>query len=188
MLVKGLTSASLSAFWQHTKEQPTSTNQADAIVCESIVGFVGKDTGAETLPPQTAGKAAVFCRQFVHKPDSIVTAKPTKPTAGKPKLRPRVWRRAPYWQACVGATRVPSGEFDLESADLLFAALALREGHTPDETCEMLRRCTPRASTRRDYCADVISRVSINPASHVTPEIATRYAAAHPYAWELGLK
>lgn len=103
------------------------------------------------------------------------------------KHKSKVWRRAPYWQACAEATRLPSGAFDLESADLLFAALALREGHTPDETCDMLRRCTPRASMHPDYCAEVISSVSGDPASYITAELVAKYAAAHPFAWELGL-
>jgi len=100
----------------------------------------------------------------------------------------KVWRRSPYWQACLAATRLPSGAPDVAACDLLFAALALREGHAPDETREMLHRCTPRAATRRDYCSDVVSRVSINPASYITAELTAQYAAAHPFAWELGLK
>jgi len=191
VLVKGLTSASLSAFWQQAKEQPTATNQTDVIICESLVGFVGKDTGVERLPPQTASKEAVFCRRFTHKAASVVTAKPTKPTKptiGKPKTRPRVWRRAPLWQACLAATRLPHQARLTAACDLLFAALALREGHAPDETREMLRRCTPRASTNPEYCAGVVRRAVINPAALITTELATSYAGAHPFAWELGLK
>lgn len=106
----------------------------------------------------------------------------------RPAVKRKVWRGAPCWQTCAEATRLPSGELDLENADLLYAALALGNGHTPEETREMLRRCTPRASTRREYCADVVRRVSDEKASHVTTELAARYAKSHPYAWELSLK
>lgn len=103
-------------------------------------------------------------------------------------IKPKVWRLAPYWPACAEAARTSAVADTIEAADLLYVALALREGHPADEVCEMLRRCTPRASTSPDYCGAVIRRVSANPALFFTAELVSRYIAAHPFAWEVGLR
>ncbi len=105
----------------------------------------------------------------------------------KPRRRGKALRPTPLWQACTEATSSASGEFDVEAAGLLYGALALRDGHTSDEVCEMLRKVTPRAGSAADYCAGIVRRVSVNPTAHITTELAAKYVAAHPFAWELGL-
>lgn len=156
--------------------KPTSARQES-----SSVSFVS--SLPHTYPEIQGGKRGV----------QAGLTKLTKPSGRVARRVPKqperkVWRRAPLWQACLDATRQPSGVVDVEACDLLFAALALHEGHTPEETREMLHRCTPRASTHLEYCSNVVSRASVNPASHVTAELAARSASAHPFAWELGLK
>ncbi len=141
-----------------------------------------KGVKAERRPARISVKASPYQLTQLTQPASRTVRRIAKHPQRK------VWRRAPLWQACLDATRQPSGANDLESAALLYVALALREGHSLDETREMLHRVTPRASTHREYCADIVSRVSVNPASQVTAELAERYAAVHPFAWELGLK
>ncbi len=161
--------------------------------CLRTAGVVLTATGTDRLrvdAPQGALTPALREALFTHKAALLRMIRRFSRSArhtAAPQKQKKVWRRAPLWQVCADATRLPSGALDLDSADLLYAALALREGHTPDEASEMLRRCTPQASTRQDYCSDVVSRVSINPASYVTAELAARYATAHPFAWELGL-
>ena len=189
MLVKNLTSAPLSAFWRLIEAQPTTINPTNLEACESFVGFVGKTTQRER-PPLLEGVARVnFCRHTWKEADSVVTTKPTKPTAKwegkrKHKAKHKVWRRIPYWPACREATRHTNGSPDLEAADQLFASLALRDDHEPNDVVEMLRRVSPLSSTALDYCARVVAQVQVNPAAHVTQERVEKYVAAHPFAWE----
>jgi len=105
-----------------------------------------------------------------------------------PKRRSvKVWRPAPYWQACVEATMLPSGGADLEAADHFYAALALREGHTLESVAAMLQLISPMASTAPAYSAGTVSQAQANLTAYLTQECIERYILAHPFAWELRL-
>lgn len=188
MLVKGLTSASLSAYWQQKTESPTTVNQAEREVWSPLVGFVGTDTGRDVAPAKTVDQAVVFCRQFPPKADKSATKKPTKAAQQevirKPKCKLKVWRREPSYPLCVIAT-MQGGQIQRQIADQFFAALALLEGHDPEYIAEMLRKVSPVPSPI--YCQQLVTKADIHRSEIVTTERWQAYVQCHPYAWELQL-
>lgn len=189
MLVKGLTSASLSAYWQQKSELPTMVNQIETGAWSPLVGFVGTDTGREAAPAKTVEQAVVFCRQFPPKADKSATKKPTKVAqleAGrKHKRKPRIWRREPYYPLCVIATSQEE-QIQRQAADEMFAALALQDGHDPEYIALMLHKVSPVPSPV--YCQQIVAKADIHRSEILTAERWQAYIQCHPFAQELQLQ
>lgn len=88
----------------------------------------------------------------------------------KQSAKSKVWRPSPYWQACLAATRAEG----VQAAQQLYAALAIKYGHTPEEASAQLDALVPHVHRHR---SDPLLR----------SQWADAYVAAHPYAWELKL-
>lgn len=83
---------------------------------------------------------------------------------------------------------MPDAPLDRTATDLFYAALALQDGHAPDDVVEMLRRVSPATSTAPNYCAQIVEQAQANPAVYTTPGRIEKYIAAHPFKWELCLE
>lgn len=149
-----------------------------SFVSNQVVGYP-KNTNENQKNNGELISTDTYCGQLTK-----LTEPPARIVRSPKKQKGKVWRRAPYWRACAAATRNADGTHNLEATDLLFAALALRGGHTPNDTIEMLRRVSPLSSTAPDYCTTAIQQAQANPPLQITQERAERYVAAHPFAWE----